>query len=286
MDDPAKNKPAFRRRVQKLLLAALAGYLLLCLGCAVWQRTLIYVPPHFTPEHVDQAAQSAGLERWRDPAGQAIGMQRRSPVQPATGRVLVVYGNGSWTVGCAHYAEDLQRVAPVDVYLLEYPGYADRAGAPSQTHLFQAAEEALALLPPATNQPLYVLGESLGTGVAAYLAGTHPGQIAGVILLSPFYRLTGVAQHRMPFLPAGLLLVDRFPAEDYLQSYHGPVGILLDGRDDVVPERFGQRLFDGYAGPKRLWRNAEGGHIAPPQPHAKFWREVVEFWRASPAAKN
>ncbi len=45
-----------------------------------------------------------------------------------------------------------------------------------------------------TNQPIYLVGESLGTGVATYLAGTYSNKIAGVILISPFNRLTDVAQ--------------------------------------------------------------------------------------------
>jgi pimeloyl-ACP methyl ester carboxylesterase len=238
---------------------------------------LIYCPPHFTAKQVDQSARVAGLERWYNRAGQAIGMKRLSPSQPATGRLLIVYGNGSWTVGCAHYADEIQRLAPFDVFILEYPGYADRAGSPSEQHIFRSADEAIQLL--GTNQPLYLLGESLGSGVAAYLAGTYPHDIAGTILLSPYDHLTGVAQVRMPFLPVWFLLVDRFPSADYLSNYHGPVGILVDGRDNVVPEKFGQRLFNSYAGPKQLWRFPDGQHISIPEPQSQFWDEVVKFWR-------
>jgi pimeloyl-ACP methyl ester carboxylesterase len=197
---------------------------------------------------------------------------------------LVVYGNGSWSAGCAHYADGIQSVAAFDVYILEYPGYADRAGSPSQNSVFQAADEALQLLD--TNRPTYVLGESLGTGVAAHLAGTHPDQIAGLILLSPFNRLTGVAQNRMPFLPVRLLLVDRFPSEVYLTHYHGPVGMTVDGFDNVVPEKFGQLLYDGYAGPKHLWRFPGGNHIAIAEPPARFWGEVLAFWQTNASAQE
>jgi pimeloyl-ACP methyl ester carboxylesterase len=278
MREGANNfKPAFLRWLRRLLLAGVVFYVLVCLAYGIFQRRLIYTPPHFTAEHVDKSAGAAGLERWYNPSGQAIGMRRLAPDQPSAGRVLVVYGNGSWTVGCAHYADEIQSVAPFDVYLVEYPGYADRAGSPSEKNLFDAAEEGLQLL--GTNEPVYVVGESLGSGVAAYLAGTHPDKIAGMILLSPYNRLTGVGQYRMPFLPVWFMLVDRFPSEDYLRNYHAPVGIMVDGRDRIVPERFGLSLFNGYAGPKQLWRFPDGRHIAIPQPKSKFWGEVVEFWR-------
>ena len=115
-----------------------------------------------------------------DSSGQAIGMKRLSPKQPVQGRVLIVYGNGSCATACAHYADVIQDVAAFNVFIVEYPGYADRPGSPSQKRLFRAADEAFQQL--ATNQPVYLVGESLGTGVAAHLAGTHPDQVAGVVL--------------------------------------------------------------------------------------------------------
>lgn len=285
MNRDANNlKSAVRSRIYWLSLICLAIYAAVCIGCASCQRRMIYFPPHFTTEQVDKAAKRNGLERWRNLSGQAIGMKRPSPKQPAAGRVLIVYGNGSWTVGCAHYADDLQNLAAFDVFILEYPGYADRAGSPSQENFFHAADEALQLL--GTNKPVYILGESLGSGVAAYLAGAHPDKIAGLILLSPYNRLTSVAQERMPFLPVWLLLADRFPSENYLRGYHGPVGIMVDGRDNVVPEKFGLRLYDGYAGPKRLWRFPDGYHISIKEPPAAFWNEVINFWQTNHTVAN
>ena len=278
-DAVRKSKVIFARRVRRLLFIGLAIYATACVGCATFQRRLIYFPPHINSGEVDKAAWAAGLERWRDDSGQIIGMKRLSPHQPAAGQVLIVYGNGSWSVCCAHYAREIQDIAALDVFILEYPGYADRGGSPSQKSLFQAAESALRLL--STNQPVYVVGESLGSGVAAYLAGTHPDGIAGIILLSPYNRLTSVAQYHMPFLPVGMLLVDRFPSENYLRQYHGPVGIMVDGQDNVVPEKFGLALYDHYEGPKQLWRFPDGGHIAIMKPAKIFWQEVVDFWQTN-----
>ena len=130
-----------------------------------------------------------------------------------------------------------------------------------------------------TNRPVYLVGESLGSGVAAYLAGTQPDRVAGLMLLSPYNRMTSEAQAHMPVLPVWLILMDRFPSQDYLRNYHGPVGIMLDGRDKVVPEKFGQRLYDNYSGPKQLWRFADGNHITILEPPEKFWGEVLHFWQ-------
>ena len=274
-----RSSPTLRRRLGRLLLFCAGLYFLVCTGCAAFQRRLIYFPPIYTPGQADQMAQAARLGRWKNPAGESIGMKRLSPRQPAEGGVLITYGNASDAIGCAHYADAIQSIAAFDVFILEYPGYADRPGSPSQGSLFRAADEAFQLL--ATNGPVYLVGESLGTGVAAHLAGTHPDRVAGVLLISPFSRLTSVAQYQMPILPVGLLLVDRFPSEDYLRSYHGPVGMAVDGHDRVVPEKFGRRLYDGYAGPKQLWEFPTGGHAAIAEQPEKFWKEVVGFWQTN-----
>jgi pimeloyl-ACP methyl ester carboxylesterase len=57
---------------------------------------------------------------------------------------------------------------------------------------------------------------------------------------------------------------------------------MVDGRDRVVPEKFGLRLYDGYAGPKQLWRFPAGYHIAIMEPPSKFWGEVIGFWKTAP----
>jgi uncharacterized protein len=266
-----------KRAARLLLLVAVGFYLAICVTMAVAQRSLEYYPHIYTPARVDQMAKAANLERWADSKGHNIGFKRPSPVQPAEGSVLIAYGNGSTAVGCAHYADDIQRVAPLDIYILEYPGYEDRPGPPTEKKIFAAADNALQMIP--TNKPVYLVGESLGSGVASYLAGTHPNRIAGVVLISPFTSVTAVGQSRYPFLPVSLLLVDKFPSQKYLRSYHGEVGITVDGRDRTVPEKFGLRLYNGYAGPKKLWSFPNGSHCQITEPHAEFWQGAVAFWK-------
>jgi pimeloyl-ACP methyl ester carboxylesterase len=233
-----------------------------------------------TTAQVDEFAKGEGLERWKDLCGKTIGWKRASPVQPAKGQILVTHGNAGCAFQCGHYSDAIQAVAPFDVYILEYPGYADRPGAPSERTLYQAADEGFQLL--ATNGSVYVVGESLGNGVAAYLAGKHPDKVAGVALLAPYNRLAAVAQAHMPIFPVRLLLVDRFPAEVYLRNYHGPVAVLVGGQDEVIPQKFGRRLYDAYSGPKRLWQFPAADHgtvmLQPPE----IWSQIVAFWRTDP----
>ena len=264
-----------------ILLFCLALCLLTGIVCTVFQRKFIYFHTVFTRAQVDELARKSNLERWKNPSGETIGMKRLSPKQPAEGQILVAYGNGDSATWCARYADVIQSVAAFDVFILEYPGYEDRPGSPSQTSLFLAADEAIGLLP--TNVPIYLVGESLGTGVAAYLGGTYPDKVAGMVLFAPYNRFIDVVQYHSRITPLRGLLTERFPSDDYLRNYHGPVGILVAGKDWVIPEKLGRRLYDGYAGPKHLWEFPTDDHQSVTKRSPEFWKEeVIKFWQANP----
>ena len=244
------------------------------MAMAFGQRAFIYHPRVFSSAEVDRMAQSRELVRWTNATGQNIGFKRMSPRQPSQGAVLMTYGNGSTATDSGYYADNIQNAAALDMYILEYPGYEDRPGKPSQKAIFAAAREGFELLP--ANKPIYLVGESLGSGVASYLAGTYPNRVAGIVLISPFNKLTSVAQYHFPILPVFLLLTDRYPSVVYLRNYHGKVAVTVDGRDVVVPEKFGLRLYNSYTGPKKLWQFPDSGHCEITDP-ANFWKEALDF---------
>jgi fermentation-respiration switch protein FrsA (DUF1100 family) len=263
----------------KIGVLCVCGCLLLTILVTACQRTMIYHPVRYGTGTLDSAALEHGLKPWLNKNGEKIGWQR-SAAAAATAQVLIVHGNAGSALDRADFVRGLQCAEPINIFILEYPGYGDRTGKPSQTSLLQAATEAFELL---TNSgSIYVVGESLGTGVAAYLAGTFPEGVSGLLLFCPFNNLTEVARyHTMRLLPVNLMLRDRFPSDQWLQSYGGPVGILLAVEDRVVPARFGRRLYDGYRGPKKLWEIPGAGHNDVFVRPEDWWREVFDFWKRS-----
>lgn len=274
-----RHKPKVRNRCQRILWPCLAFCLIACLGCASFQRQLIYFPPVFDSATTDHLGHAAQLDRWSVPSGQAIGWKRPSPSQPAAGQVLILHGNAGCAVQYGRYADIIQQAAPLDVFIVEYPGYADRPGKPTERTLEQSADEAFQMLAP--GGPAYLVGESLGTGVACCLAGTHSNRISGVALLAPYSSLTDVARYHAPIIPVSLILCDRFPAHEYLRNYHGPVAMLVGGDDQVVPAKFGRRLYDDYAGPKRLWEFPQCDHGTLMEQPLEVWQQIIGFWEAN-----
>src|SRR6266850_3537323 len=132
---PFRPSSNFRKRCARLLLLCAALYALACVGCAAWQRRMIYFPPVMSAGLAEQVGRRAGLERWTNASGQPVGWKRLSPTQPAKGRILVLHGNGGAAAWCSHYADVIQQVDAFDVFIVEFPGYADRPGKPTERTL-------------------------------------------------------------------------------------------------------------------------------------------------------
>src|SRR5436190_19228837 len=88
-----RSAPTLRKRFVRMLILCGGLYLLACIGCASFQRRLIYFPPVYSAEQVDQLAGSQNIDRWKTAKGESIGWKRLSPRQPAEGRVMITHGN-------------------------------------------------------------------------------------------------------------------------------------------------------------------------------------------------
>jgi pimeloyl-ACP methyl ester carboxylesterase len=83
----------------------------------------------------------------------------------------------------------------------------------------------------------------------------------------------------MPWLPVGLLLWDRYPADEWLKNYHGPLAVCVGGEDRTIAPELGRALFDGYAGPKKYWLLPGQDHMEATTRPVDWWREVGAFWQ-------
>ena len=193
------------------------------------------------------------------------------------GAPLVLYFGGnaeevSWMIEAAS-AE-----APGASWLLmDYRGYGQSAGAPSEKAL---VEDALLLydhavkLPGTDPQRIYAFGRSLGGGVAVALAAERP--LAGLILATPFDSLAAVAKRYYWYLPVDLMLKHRFDSIALAPNLKQPLLCLVAERDEVIPPVHAERLFDAWGGPKRKVNLQQAGHNST-DAHPLFWPSIREF---------
>lgn len=153
---------------------------------------------------------------------------------PRVGKLLILgFGGNAWNgEDVASYLHELYPGA--DIVTFHYRGYAPSQGSPSADALIADAplvyDVAVARIRP--NRTVAV-GFSIGTGVAASLAGRRP--IDGLILVTPFDSLKAVAQSMYGWLPVGPFFEHEMDAASFLKGSKVPVAILGAERDEIIP---------------------------------------------------
>ena len=249
----------------------------LCLLAFLTQRRMMYLPDREPEPEALQRAVGMRLVSWQDAQGKLLGWRRAA--RQGGPRVLVLHGNAGDALGRAEYLPVLE-AAGFEGVLLEYPGYGPRDGERSEASLVADARAALRRLKEESAAPVILLGESLGSGVAVQVAAAEPKSVAGLLLAAPFARMTEVAAHHYPYLPMSLILRDRWDSLGAIHGYHGPVAIVVAGRDEVVGAAQGRRLAQGAAGPVRVWEVPRATHNELPRiPGHPPWPEALAFLR-------
>jgi pimeloyl-ACP methyl ester carboxylesterase len=203
------------------------GYLGLCMLLAVFQRSLIYFPQ-------PRSNSSAPAIRLRVP-GATLEITAR--IRQRADAVLYFGGNAedvSWSL------EDLEAAYPdSDLYLMHYRGYGASSGRPAEAALFS---DALALfdLVHQDHSRVAVVGRSLGSGVATFLASRRP--VSRLVLVAPFDSVLALAVRSFWFVPVRWLLRDRFESTTYAPEITAPTTIIAAEHDIEIPRRHTEAL--------------------------------------------
>lgn len=179
-------------------------------------------------------------------------------VNPGQSRALLYFGGNAERI--EDNRDDFARWFPGhSVYFVAYRGYGASEGTPSEQALFADALAFYDLVQaqhPA--QPITVIGSSLGSGVASYLASARP--VARLALIAPFDNLANVAQTHYPLLPVRALLRERFDSARHLAGFRGPVLVIRAGQDEVIPAASTARLIAALPQAPQVVVLARAGH--------------------------
>jgi uncharacterized protein len=250
---------------------AAATYLIVLIALFIFQRSFLYAPDR-NPTTPANAGLTDFAQIRVEAKPDALTSWWRAPVKADAPIILILHGNGGALVGRAKL---YQGIAGKDLGLLAvgYPGYGGNLGAPSEQSLYQAAVANYDWLIAKgyKAEQIIVAGQSLGTGVAIWLAQTRPA--AGLLLQSPYTSMVEMAAKQMPFAPAQLLLKDRFDSLSRIGQIKMPIA-WIHGRDDtLIPLAMAKRLFDAAKAPKCSHIIPGAGHNDMPD------KEVATFFR-------
>jgi hypothetical protein len=173
--------------------------------------------------------------------------------------VLFLHGNAG---NISHRVDKILLLVGMnmDVCIVDYHGYGKSGGAPSEQSTYLDAEAAYDWLTQQKKiapKRIIVWGESLGGGVATYLAAKR--EVGGLVLESTYTTLPDVGKAAFPFLPTRLLMSTQYDSLSRMTQIRVPILSIHSPSDEVIPYRLGKTLFDAANEPK-MFVELEGDH--------------------------
>jgi hypothetical protein len=192
------------------------------------------------------------------------------------GLIVVFHGNDEGAAERVQFAREFKALG-FSTALVEYPGYAQGGGSTSEWPVLRSSLAAFDELKAAAGDlPVLVAGESLGTGVATFVAARR--SLPGLILSTPYTSMAAVAKHRYPWVPIYTLIRHPIDARAWARAVRCPVLILHGDNDATVPLRLGAAQAPNF---RALWRfvtvqGAGHSNVRDVQ-GGLFWKSIAEF---------
>lgn len=199
----------------------------------------------------------------------------------ATHTLLYLHGNAG---NLANRSDLLEQFAEFGAHVLalEYRGYGQSEGEPSERGLYSDARAAYDWAVARTPaKRLVIFGESLGGGPACELASTR--EAGGLILLSTFTGIADMAARQFPWLPVRWLVRTRFDNLEKIARVRAPKLFIHSRTDEVVPFEMGPRLFAAASEPKTaVWLDTAGHNETFYSQSQRVTRAIKTFLQGLP----
>lgn len=155
--------------------------------------------------------------------------------------ILYFGGNGESVAGNAH---NFTKIFPNHtVYLVNYRGYGGSTGIPTEESLYSDAQHIYDAV-STQYQQMSVIGRSLGSGVATFLASTRA--INKMVLITPYNSIQNIAQDQYPIFPISLLLKDKYDSASRIKNISSTTLIILAEYDSVIPAKYSNLLINKF----------------------------------------
>lgn len=214
------------------------------------------------------AADGVRLRGWYLPPSPDPGTGSRAP------GLLWFYGNMENVSGLAPIIRSL-RPPGVAVLILDYRGYGESEGSPSERGLYldaEAAWTALASRPELDSSRIAVYGRSVGSVPALYLATSRP--VRALVLESPLTTAADMARVHYPFFPPFIVRLSLNNLERAARLT-APLLVLHGDRDQIAPPWMGRAVAEaGHARELVLIHGA--GHNETYDVGGKAYREKLQ----------
>lgn len=238
--------------VKQIILIFLFFYFMLLLYLYFQQKNLIFFPTR--AEHTLNDPESA---EYTVENGEAVLRGWIINHRSASDKLIIYYGGNAEDIFFSQ--DEFKSYRDTATLLMNYRGYSNSDGNPSELALF---EDALTIFDAVTDEyrpkRVYLMGRSLGSGVAAYVSAKR--EVSGCILITPYDSIEAVAQKRFPYMPVSLLLQHKFRTVDYVPDIDTPFLIIYGGRDRTIPAHHTEQLMKHIKSEKEVIYIREAEH--------------------------
>jgi pimeloyl-ACP methyl ester carboxylesterase len=252
-------------------------FVLMFYGCNV-QRNMLYYPSTYVPSQSSLSAYN--MQFWPSDPNDYRGFISTPQANKVKGTIMVFHGNAGTAADRVYYVNALTRL-DYRVILAEYPGYGGRKGELGEETFVRDAKETLRIASEKFGGPIFILGESLGCGVAAAAAKDSPVKIEGIILITPWDTLLSVAREKVAWLPVRLFLRDKYDSIGNLKEYQGRIVVVGAEQDVVIPIQHAQALFQSLPGAqlsRKMYTIKGAGHNDwPGMVDLAWWKEIADY---------
>ena len=181
------------------------------------------------------------------------------PAHEAKYTILFFHGNAG---NISHRLDtvNLYHRLGFNVFIIDYRGYGQSEGRPSEAGSYLDAEAAWQHLVEDRQlrpEQIIIVGRSLGGGIASWLAQHY--QAGALVLESTFTSIPDMAARQYPFLPVRPLTRVRYNTLARVSTLTMPIFIVHSPHDEVIPYDHGRQIFEAASEPKQFLKTV-GGH--------------------------
>jgi len=237
--------------LKMLLVVALAYAALVLLAWRFQERLAFPAPKGPLPDPALRGMPDGERVRLTTSDGVVLGGWFLPPASPAARvrapALIWFYGNAETVGDLAPIVRDL-RPPGVALLILDYRGYGENAGRPTEAGLYLdalGAWEFLTRRPEVAPERVAVYGRSLGSVPALYLATERP--VRALVLDSPFTNASEMARLHYRLIPPFVLRLSMDNLER-AERLGVPLLVLAGTADAIVPFRMSRRIAEAAAG--------------------------------------
>jgi pimeloyl-ACP methyl ester carboxylesterase len=213
-------------------MGILSTVILIYIGCCgylyIAQRSFIYFP---TPESRNVGAEDLRLEL----DGATVQIWRLA----AENKDAVIYFGGNAEDVAQNIGQFSRTFPDKTIYLVNYRGYGASTGTPSEAAIVGDAQAIFDHISP-VHSSISIVGRSLGSGVAMFLAATRNAE--RLVLVTPYDSIARLAQSSFPIFPVSAILKDRYDSLSHAAAISVPTLLLIAEQDEFIPMKSSRSL--------------------------------------------